>query len=904
MTSRGPVGAFRFVLRIFPADFRALYGDDMEAFFCERWRAARRGWPKFEALISSLSSLAINGARERWRSSLHPPLSSEIRARERARSVGGFMSNLFQDGRYALRLLRRQPGYALFIIVTLAVGIGATTAVFSVVNSVLLKSLPLEDSDRLVAVWSRFDPESGFDFPQFPLSIPEFVDYRAQSKAMEDVAAWAGQSLTVAAPGAEPDRVIAAAVTPNLFPLLRVQPAVGRLFSEMDGRPGSAPLVLLNYDYWRSRFGGDRSIAGRIMQVNGVSATIVGVLPEGFSYPGTTTQVWTPLRIDPGNPGNRKGHMIRAIGRVVSGVSLDSAEVELRALMAAWKAQYPDVHTGHYLFIRPLLDDVSGTIRPALLLLFGATGFVLLIVCANVATMVLARGESRGREMAIRGALGAGRRRLITLSLVESIVLALIGGTLGAAMAYGGVRGLLAIDPAAIPRSEEIGIDATMLAFAAGMAIVSAVLFGLMPAIRGAAAVLQSTLRESTHSLTTGSGRLWLQRTLVAVEVALAALLVIGAGLMLRSFNSLMSVNPGFAKENLLMAGISLPPTSYREPERVEAFYESLMARIREIPGVQSASATTGVPLWSDSGVWDFDVEGRARPGQGEVAWNAGVIIVRPGFFETLQVPLVRGRSLVEQDRNRSMPVTVINEAMAARFFAGTDPIGQRIRVAGANNSWMTIVGICGDIRDQSLDASPRPMYYLAHSQLVATGQDAERSMSLLLRAKGQPEALSGALREVVRQMDGTLPLFDVQTLDTIIDGSVARPRFTTVLLAIFALVGVILGASGVYGVLAYTVARRTQEIGIRRALGAGPAALLRDMLSRAMRPVIAGLLAGLCASFWLMQFLESQLFGISPTDTPTYIGVVAGILFVSLAACLIPARRAMKVDAMVAMRQ
>jgi putative ABC transport system permease protein len=812
---------------------------------------------------------------------------------------------LNQDVRHAFRMLRRQPTFSLFVILTLAVGIGANAAVFSVVNGVLLKPLSFQDSDRLVAVWGRFDPESGFNFPQFPLSNPEFVDYKQQSRALEDVSAWSRLAVTVGGPGAEPERVAGAAVTANLLSVLRVKPALGRGFTADEDGPRGPNVALLSDAYWRARFGGDRSIVGRTVPMNGVATTIVGVMAPGFAYPGTTTQIWVPLGIDPQNPGHRKSHGIRAIGRLAPSVSIEAARAELQTIMAAWKAQYPDTHTGHYLFIRPLIDDVAGSVRPALLVLLAATGFVLLIVCANVASLLLARAEARTREMAIRGALGAGRARLVRLALVESSLLALIGGALGVALARIGVRVLLQIDPTSIPRAAEVTVDARMLGFAAVMSLASALLFGLAPAFRGASAQLQGTLRESSQSATAGAGRQFARRALVAIEVALGVVLVLGAALMLRSFDRLLSVEPGFDASGVLTANIVLPDAAYKEDRRVEAFYTALLERLRAIPGVQSASAASGVPMWSDAGVWDFEIEGRPRPRPGEVAWNAAVVVAREGYFETLRIPLARGRVFSEHDGLRSMPVAVVNEAMAAHFFNGEDPIGRRIRVSGVTSAdaWMTVVGIVRDIRDQGLETAPRPTYYLSHAQAPVTIEGSFRSMSVLLRVAGSPEALIPAVRAAVRGIDPGLPLFDVQTIDAVVDQSVARPRFTTLLLALFALIGAVLGGSGIYGVLAYTVARRTQELGIRRALGAPSRSLVSDILVRGMQPVAIGLAAGLAASFWTTRLLATQLFGISATDPATYGMAVAGVLLVSLAACAAPAFRALRISPITALR-
>jgi putative ABC transport system permease protein len=812
---------------------------------------------------------------------------------------------LRQDIRHAVRMARRQPAFSLLVILTLGVGIGANAAVFSVVNSVLLKPLPFPASDRLVAVWGRFDPESGFNFPRFPLSPPEFVDYRGQSRALEDISAWSRNEITVGGPGAEPERVTAAAVSANMLSLLRVAPALGRGFTSDEDRPGGAPVALLGNTYWQARFGGDPSIVGRTVPMNGVQTTIVGIMPPGFTYPGATTRIWVPIQIDPRNPGSRQSHSIRAVGRLAPAASLDTARAELQTIMAAWKAQYPDIHTGHYLFIRPLLDDVAGSVRPALVALLAATGFVLLIVCANVASLLLARAEARTREMAIRGALGAGRAGLVRLTLIESGVLALAGGLLGVALAQVAVRALLQVDPSSIPRSTEIGVDVRMLTFATALSLASALLFGLVPALRGASPALQETLRESSQSTTAGVGRQLARKSLVAIEVALGIVLVLGATLMVRSFDRLLSVEPGFQPSGVLMANVDLPVASYKDDLRVETFYDTLLTRVRALPGVHAASAASGVPMWSDIGVWDFEIEGHPKPRAGETAWNAAVVVARGSYFDTLQIPLVRGRVFSEQDDVRGMPVAIVNETMATRFFNGEDPIGRRIRVMGiaSNDAWMTVVGIVRDIRDEGLDVPPRPTYYLSHAQTPVTQQGAYRSMTVLLRVMGKPEAMIPAVRAAVRELDPALPLFDVQTVDAVIDTSLARPRFTTLLLALFALIGALLGASGIYGVLSYTVARRTQELGIRRALGAPAGRLVADIILRGMQPVALGLVAGILGSFWATRLLATQLFGISPTDPSTYVLASAAVLLVALAACAIPARRALQISPISALR-
>lgn len=468
-----PLRLVRVLLALYPRAFRRAYAADMTRLFAERHAEAVRDGRPWRFTLRALANLAATGIAERWQ--------------------GGrpTMTGFARDIRYALRLLRRQPSFALFVILTLGVGIGASTAIFSVVNTVLLRPLPYDDADRLVRVWGRFDPESGFDFPQFPLSNPEFLEYQAHTRALEAIGAFANSAVTVGGDAAsDPERVRAAAFTAAMFDALHVAPAPGRPFSAEEMQPGGPDVAVLSHGYWQTRFGGDASVLGRKVSINGRPTEVVGVMPEGFGYPSLETRLWTPLRIDPADPGGRSSHGVHAIARLADGASFESARAELAVLMEDWKVRFPDVHTGHYLFLQPLLEDVAGTVRPTLLTLLGATGLVLLIVCANVASLVLARGEGRTREIAIRGALGSDRWRLVRLSLAESVVLAAAGGTLGLALAYGGIRALVAIDPASIPRSVEIGIDPAMTIFAAGAAALAAALFGLAPALRGARADL------------------------------------------------------------------------------------------------------------------------------------------------------------------------------------------------------------------------------------------------------------------------------------------------------------------------------------------------------------------------------------------------------------------------------
>jgi putative ABC transport system permease protein len=813
------------------------------------------------------------------------------------------VTSVLQDTRYALRLLRRQPAYALFVAATLAVGIAAVTAVFSVVNAVLLRPLPFDRSEDLVAVRTYFRPESGFDFPNFPMSAPEYLDYRNATRALEGLAAYTETSATIGGDGAEPERVSGTAVTRNLFEVLRAKPLVGHIFSAADDRPNASPTLILSYGYWQSRFSGNPDVVGRTILVNGRSTEIVGVMPAGFAYPGPSTRFWSPLGIDEANPGGRASHYLTGIGRLAPGATVGTARAEVETLMAAWRADDVKQYTGHGMRIEPKLQDQVSGVRRALLLLFGATALLLLVVCANVVSIVLARGEGRTREMAIRGALGAGRWRLVRLTLVESALLAAVGGAAGVALAWAGVPMLLAIDVGSLPRSAEVGLDGRVLLFATGASIASAMVFGLLPAHKGSAFDLQLALRADARTASESADRLWVRNGLVAAEVALAFVLVVGAGLMLRSLGRLLDVDPGFEPQGVLLARVSLPASSYEDAARVQQFYDDLLARVRAASSVRSASASAAVPILSSLGVWDFQIEGKPAPAQGQPAWNAAFVAAHAGFLETIGARLLRGRTIRAEDTALSEPVVVINQTLASRFFAGEDPIGRRLRVRGPQRPWMTVVGVVGDMHNLSLDDPPQPMYIAPDVQAPATGGFIPRGMTIAARTDGPTETVVAAIRAAVHQLDPGLPVYGVQTYDAVIGDSLGRPRFLAALLGLFAVVGLVLGASGIYGVLAYSVARRSQEIGIRRALGASTREVASRVVRQGMAPVVAGLTAGVLAALGATRLMATLLFDVAPTDVTTYVEVAAAMILVAIAACILPARRAIRVDPLAAIR-
>jgi putative ABC transport system permease protein len=897
MSARPQPRVLAWLLRVFPRAFRDEYADDMAASFGDRLARTRRLGRRAVAVLwlRTILNLLLAGVAERWRSSLACDLPGPRPRR------GGIMSGWMQDLRYGVRRLGREPGYALFVALTLALGIGANVAVFAVVDGVLIKALPYPDSDRLVALWGRFLPESGFDFPQFALSTPELLDYQNENRTMAAVGGWQTGTVTIGGGSEEPERVAAAAVTPSLFSVLRVPPELGRPFGAADHQVGPDAVVILSHAFWRRRFAGRRDIVGQSVVVNGTSRSIVGVMPPRFDFPARTV-VWTPLIIDPANPGNRKGHSTSAIARLADGVTYETARQEMGVLMRGWRERFPSIHTGHFLYVTPLLEDTVGDVKPVLRVLLAATAFLLLIVCANVASLVLARAERRAREAAIRSALGSGRWRLVRLSVLECGVLTLVGGAAGALLAVTAVSWLRRAEGVSLPRLAEVAVDARVWVFTAAVSVVAACLLGVLPALRLGDTRMCSALRMDTRT-SSGRGRGWVRRSLVMTEVALAVVLVVGAALMVQSFQRLTSVDAGFRPDGLLLANVSLPRPAYTDDARSAAFFDAAIERLSALPGVVGATLSTNIPLLSSVGVWDFSIEGRQKPGPGQPAWNAAPAFVRDGFLESLGIRLVRGRFFTPEDRAGRESVAVVTETFERKFFAGDDALDRRIRVTGDGNAWARIVGVAGDIRDESLNREPRPMYFLAHGQAPETIGGAMSQITFVLRTNTDPAALAAPVGSAIRALDPSLPLYAVRTYDAAIASAVAQPRFTTLLLTTLAAFGLALGVVGVYGVLAFTVTERTHEIGVRRALGAPTAGLARLMLREALTPVVFGVGAGSVVALTLSGLIRSQLFGISPTDLATHVVVALSVIAVAAVACLAPMGRALRVSPLTALR-
>ncbi len=821
------------------------------------------------------------------------------------------MKALTQDLRYACRLLLRSPGFTLLAAVTLALGIGANAAIFSVANSVLLKPLPYRDSGKLMIVYSQFP---GMGFSRFWVDPMEFTDFSRWNRSFESLGAYTTRPVNVSARD-EPMRANAAFVSAGLFTTLGVEAELGRYFSPREDLPNTEKVVVLSDGLWRRAFAADPGILGRRIKVDGDERTVIGVMPPGFTVGNERIEAWAPLALDPLKPGSRGNHYLYLVGRLKPGISPARAQQEMNGLVGRWKLESPQKHTPkpltHPMVIQPLLDDLVGDVRPKLRLLLGAVGLVLLIACVNVANLLLARAEARQKEVAVRTALGAPRGRLVRQFLTESVVLGLLGGGLGLLLAYGGVRAIVAANLESIPRADEIGLDLRTILFTLAVSVATGLLFGLAPALHSRAGAFFATLKEGGQRATAGAGRQWLRRVLVVAEVAFAAMLVIGGGLLIRSFWLLQQVDPGFRSEGVLSMQVPLARRDYAKPEQVEAFYQRLVDRVSHLPGVTGAAAVSGLPPNRPVDANDTDFESVPTttdgPSHNVDYWQ----FVTRDYFKTLGIPRVAGRFFEATDGKGSTGVVVINQTMAKLFWGDKNPLGERLRVPpgspgspGKESPWLTIVGIAGDVKQGGLDhKTGSELYFLNDQAPEATGY-APGTMYLVVRSARDPMSLAAPVRGEIRRLDPAIPVADVRPMTEVVYASVAQPRFIAFLVLIFAVVALSLAAIGTYGVLAYTVELRTQEIGVRMALGAQARQILRMVMTQGAWLVGAGLLLGVAGALALRRALASVLFGVAPTDPGIFAGVLALLAAVGLFACYLPAQRAMRVDPLVALRR
>jgi putative ABC transport system permease protein len=823
------------------------------------------------------------------------------------------MDLLLQDVRYAIRSLTRKPGFAAITILTLALGIGANTAIFSVVNAVVLRPLPYPQPDRLVLLTTQF-PSLGFD--QFWMSLPEFLEYGQWSTSYDAMGAYTVGASNLGAD--QPMRPVRATVTEDLMSTLGVGPIMGRAFTKEDTRPGAEDVAILSTELWQRAFGSDPSVLNRVVDIDGRPTRIVGIMPRGFDVHDRRVELWLPLTIDPANLGGRGSHFLYAIGRLKAGAGVGQARGELDALTRRWQREFPNTHapTGvppfnHRLLVEPLKDDIVGDVATALWVLQGAVGFVLLIACANLANLLLARAETRQREFAVRAALGAGTGRLLRQFVTEGVILALAASVAGVGVAYAGLTMILTTNAEGIPLAAGIRIDAAVLVFTLAVAVLTGFIFGLAPLLPARSLNLNSSLKEGgARGSSGGSGRKRVRSLLVVAEVGLAVVLVVGAGLLLRSFANLMRVDAGFDRARMVTFGLVLPAARYPVPQRV-AFFSGLAERLRALPGVQAVSIMSGLPPLRavDANDTDFEHIPNAPPNtppnpdlpaENVDYWQ----FTSHTYVEAMGIPVVRGRSFSRQDVG-GPPVVMINEALVRKFFKDIDPLGRRIKPGFRPDSpFATIIGVLKDVKQGGVAEEAGTELYMLYDQAPQLLGFASGNMNVVIRTSADPEALGSSIQRVVREADAMLPIVRYRSMDEVFADAVARPRFLTTLLAVFAGLALLLAAVGTYGILSYAVTERRQEIAIRMALGASRSSVLRMVLGHGLLLAGVGLLLGLGASALLTRFLQAQLFNVRPIDPMTMAAVSGFISTVAVVACLAPARRATTVDPMIVLRQ
>jgi len=799
---------------------------------------------------------------------------------------------MFQDLRYGVRMLLKQPGFTLVALLTLALGIGANTAIFSVVNAVLLRALPYPQSEQLVMLWQggqRGEPG------QMPLSPPELMDYRAEQQVFEHIAAHTMADANLSG-GGEPERLPAAVVSADWFAVLKTPPLSGRAFLPEEHQPGQNNSVVLSYGLWQRRFGGDDGALGRAIMLNGRARTVVGIMPAGFRHPATA-ELWLPLAFthEQLSPAFRPRHYLDAIARCKDGVTIAQAQENIRAIAARFPNSGPAGMPARLVSLR---EQLVGQVKAPLYVLLSAVGFVLLIACANVGNLLLARASARQAEMAVRRALGAGRGRLLRQLLTESVALAGAGGALGILLAWWGKRALATLLAEVIPLAHEIRLDARVLGFAFALSVLTGLLFGLAPAWQASKADLTETLKHGAKSLM-GFSRQRARSALAVAQMALALVLLAGAGLLLRSFYRLTQVNPGFNPAQVLTADVALPFARYDTGTKQTAFYQQIVAHLKALPGAQSVGIVSDLPLSGMNADRSFTHDGVPPDQQQRRPPSADYRHCSPDYFEAIGIPLSRGRVFTEQDAPGAQPVAIVNEKLARRIWPNEDAVGKRIAFFSAQGTdpWMVVVGVVGDVKHRGLSVETRPEIYVPHAQAPIG------TMTMVIRAAGDPAAMTAAVRGAVQALDADQPLFNVRTLERLRADSLAPQRFSLSLLGLFAVIALSLAALGIYGVISYAVSQRRREIGIRVALGAQSRDVLRLVVGQGMKLALIGTGAGLAASFALTRLMSKLLFGVGPTDPLTFVVIALLLLGVALVACWVPARRATKVDPMTALR-
>jgi predicted permease len=814
------------------------------------------------------------------------------------------MDALLRDLRHAVRHLIRTPGFAVVAVLTLALGIGANTAIFSIVNGVLLRPLPYPRPGQLMFVTSQF-PQMGFE--QFWVSPPEFFEFRELNQSFASVGAFATGELNLMA-GERPVRVRGAAVTDELLPTLGVVPVRGRLFAPGETNANGPQLAILSYELWQGALGG-RDIIGQTVDLDGVRREVIGVLPPKVDVMDNHVEVWLPLGLDPANRQNRGSHFLYLIGRLKDGVTLAGAQAELAALLPQWgertgaKMHVPDPKN-HALQMEPVQAEIVGSASRAIWVLQAAVGFVLLIACANLANLLLARAETRHREFAVRTALGATRGTLLRQFVIEGTVLSLVGGVLGVGFAFGGLRALLALYPESLPRSADVALDPTALAFTLGVCLATGLVFGLAPLAHTKAAALATALKEGGGRGATGGGRHGVRRALVVAEVALAVVLVVGAGLMVRTIVNLSRVDAGFTRARLATFSLDLPNANYGTSAGRAQFFHRLVGELRALPGVQGATAMSGLPPQRRVDANDTDIEGFTAPPEGPFENVDYYQTVGADYFETMGIPILEGRPFTTTD-DGGTPVAIVNETFVRTFFPGRSPLGQRLRVGFSDrNPFLTIVGVAKDVKQGGVDQKTGTELYFYGPQAIADARlFGPLQMHLVMRSDLPAASLFTAVADVVRRADASLPVAGLRSMDEVFGDSIRRPRLVAQLLGLFAGLALVLAAIGTYGVLAYMVTERRREIGIRMALGADQGTVVGDVMRQGLSLAGAGIVLGLVAALGLGRLVASLLFGVQASDPVTLSAVMATIALVAAVASGLPAWRASRVDPTIALR-
>lgn len=803
-----------------------------------------------------------------------------------------------KDIRYGLRSLLKRPGSTVVALVTLALGIGVNTAIFSAVDSVLLRPLPLKDPERLVSIWEQ-GLKQGIN--QNEVAPANFFDLRAQAQGFEAIGAHGPQDINLTGGEAEPERLNGELVTANVLSILGVEPVLGRTFSPDEDQVGNEHVVVLSERLWQRRFNRDPSIVNRSITLNGEAFTVVGVMPRGFFYPERETELWIPWAMEPEQAVGRGDHYLRLVARLKPGTTLDQATADVQSIAGRLSAEYPRTNEGLTFIVNSLHKDYVGDLRLPILILFAAVGLVLLIACANVANLLLAQATTRRREIAIRFALGARRWTIVRQLLVESLLLAGAGGLLGLLGAVWGVEALAKLLPESLSKLQNVSVDARVFLFTLSMSVLTAVVFGGVPALLAARAKPGETLSDVARDSGGGLSGRHVRRMLVVSEVALAVVLLVGAGLLIRSFQILRQVETGFTTENLLTMRTVLAMPKYAKPEARRAFYDEMLRRVQEVPGVESAGVITFLPLSFNGMNFSFSVEGQASPGDMKLPF-ALYRVVSPDYFRAMGIPLQRGRFFDAHDSVDSQPVILVSRRLAEQYWPNEDAIGKRLKIGPVDspNAWLTVAGVVGNVRQAGLYGDLRMDIYVPYAQ--------ERRVfiaprDLVLRTKGDATAVASAVRQAVWSVDKDQPVSHIRTMDQVFSAAISAERFQALLLGLFAALALVLACVGLYGVISYAVAQRTHEIGVRMALGARPGDVLRLVLRQGMSLTIVGLVLGIAIGSIATRVLSDMLYGVTARDPLTFVGVPILLLLVAFLACYIPARRATRIDPLVALR-